>query len=66
MSERNLTSDDDYEIGDLVVVMAEPGPFRVVGLEPGSVLLIESPTGSRRRVLNVAVRRVSSEPPVNR
>ncbi|MBM4265800.1 MAG: hypothetical protein FJ144_04170 [Deltaproteobacteria bacterium] len=58
-------SDEDIRLGDLVVLMAEPGPFTVVEIDPPAVV-IESPLGARRKVLDIAVRRVSAEPPVNR
>lgn len=56
---------DDIGIGDLVVIMAEPGPFTVVEVE-GPYVTIESRQGVRRKVRDVAVRRVSGEPPVAR
>lgn len=52
-------------IGDLVVIMAEPGPFTIVEVDPPYVT-IEAATGVRRKVHQGAVRTVSSEPPVNR
>ena len=58
-------SDEDIRLGDLVVLMAEPGPFTVVEIDPPTVV-IQSPLGARRRVRDVAVRRVTAEPPVNR
>ena len=57
--------DDEIRLGDLVVLMAEPGPFTVVEIDPPTVV-IQSPLGARRRVRDVAVRRVTAEPPVNR
>jgi hypothetical protein len=54
-------ADDDI----LVVIMAEPGPFTVVEVEPPYVT-IKSPAGVRRKVRDVAVRRVTGEPPVPR
>lgn len=57
--------DDDLVIGDLVVIMAEPGPFTVVDIE-GPYVTIQSATGTRRKVRDVAVRKVSGEPPVAR
>lgn len=56
--------EDELRLGDLVVLMAEPGPFTVVELDP-PVVTIESAFGQRRRVKEVALRRVTSEPPVN-
>lgn len=58
-------ADDDIQVGDLVVIMAEPGPFTVVDVEPPYVT-IQSPAGVRRKVRDVAVRRVTGEPPVPR
>ena len=58
-------TDDSIGIGDLVVIMAEPGPFTVVEVE-GPYVTIESRTGTRRKVRDVAVRKVSGEPPVAR
>jgi hypothetical protein len=58
-------SDDDLQLGDLVVIMAEPGPFRVAEIDPPYVV-IESNQGVRRRVRDVAVRKVSADPPVAR
>ncbi len=57
--------EDDLRLGDLVVLMAEPGPFTVVEIDP-PVVTILSPFGQRRVVREVAVRRVTNEPPVNR
>ena len=57
--------DDDIQLGDLVVIMAEPGPFRVIEIDPPYVV-IESNNGVRRRLRDVAVRKVSAEPPVAR
>jgi hypothetical protein len=57
--------DEDLQIGDLVVIMAEPGPFTIVEVE-GPIVTIQSPNGVRRKVRDVALRRVSSEPPVAR
>lgn len=56
--------DDDLRLGDRVVLMLEPGPFTVVELDP-PVVTIESRYGQRRRVKEVALRRVTDEPPVN-
>jgi len=60
---RNL-DDDDIQVGDLVVIMAEPGPFTVVEVE-GPFVTIQS-GGARRKVRDVAVRKVSGEPPIAR
>jgi hypothetical protein len=57
--------DEDLHLGDLVVIMAEPGPFTIVEIEP-PLVVIEARTGVRRKVHMGAVRRVSAEPPVNR
>lgn len=57
--------DDEIHVGDLVVLMLEPGPFRVVEVD-GRDLVIEAATGVRRRVRDIAVRKVTGEPPVNR
>ena len=57
--------DDELRVGDLVVIMAEPGPFTIVEVDSPYVV-IQSAAGARRRVRDVAVRRVSSEPPVAR
>jgi hypothetical protein len=56
--------DDDLRLGDLVVLMMEPGPFTVVEIDP-PIVTIESRFGQRRRVHEVALRRVTGEPPVN-
>lgn len=60
----SAANDDDLRLGDLVVLMAEPGPFRVVEINP-PLVTIEASNGARRRVRDVALRRVSSDPPVN-
>ena len=57
--------DDDIQIGDLVVIMSEPGPFTVVEIDRQYVT-IEAATGTRRKVRDVAVRKVTGEPPVSR
>ena len=57
--------DDDLRLGDLVVLMAEPGPFTVVEIDP-PVVTIQSAFGQRKRVRDVVLRRVTAEPPVNR
>src|SRR5581483_11258169 len=36
--------DEDLQIGDLVVIMAEPGPFTIVSVD-GKFVEIQSPTG---------------------
>jgi|307.fasta_scaffold3063429_1 hypothetical protein len=56
---------DELHIGDLVVLMAEPGPFTVVEIDP-PVVVIESSLGVRRRVREVALRKVTAEPPTPR
>ena len=56
--------DEDLRLGDLVIVMAEPGPFTVVEID-SPLVTIESRWGQRRRVREVAVRRIDTEPPVN-
>jgi len=58
-------ADDDVQVGDLVVIMAEPGPFTVVDVE-GPYVTIASANGVQRKVRDVAVRKVSAEPPVAR
>ena len=60
----NTRLDEDLRLGDLVVLMAEPGPFTVVELDP-PIVTIQSPFGQRRQVNEVAVRRVTSDPPIN-
>ena len=60
-----IEMDDELRIGDLVVIMAEPGPFTIVEIEPPCVV-IESRHGVRRRVRDVAVRKVTDEAPINR
>ena len=57
--------EEDLRLGDLVVIMAEPGPFLVVELDTPWVV-IQSNQGVRRKVSQTAVRRVSGEPPVAR
>lgn len=56
--------EDELRLGDLVVLMAEPGPFTVVELDP-PIVTIESRFGQRRRVNEVTLRRIDDEPPVN-
>ena len=58
-------NDDELNIGDLVVLMLEPGPFTIVEIDPPCVV-IESAVGARRRVRDIAVRKVTAEPPVPR
>lgn len=58
-------ADDDVQVGDLVVIMAEPGPFTVVEVE-GPYVTIRSGAGTERKVRDIAVRKVSGEPPVAR
>lgn len=60
----NVRLDEDLRLGDLVVLMAEPGPFTVVELDP-PIVTIQSPFGQRRQVNEVALRRVTSDPPIN-
>lgn len=57
-------ADDDVQVGDLVVIMAEPGPFTVVAVE-GPYVTIRS-GGTERKVRDIAVRKVTGEPPVAR
>jgi hypothetical protein len=56
--------DEDFQVGDLVVLMAEPGPFTVVEVE-GPLVTVQS-GATRRKVRNVALRKVSGEPPLAR
>ncbi len=58
---------EDEEIlpGDLVVLMLEPGPFRVLSIQTPNVV-IEADDGSQRIVREVAVRKIDSAPPVQR
>ena len=58
---------EDEEIlpGDLVVLMLEPGPFRVLSIQTPNVV-IEADDGSQRIVREVAVRKIDSTPPVQR
>lgn len=58
---------EDEEIlpGDLVVLMLEPGPFRVLSMKTPNVV-IEADDGSQRTVREVAIRKVDSAPPVQR
>ena len=62
--ESRSLNDEDFRVGDLVVLMAEPGPFTVVEVE-GPYVTVQS-GGARRKVRNVALRKVSGEPPVAR
>ncbi|MEW6270334.1 MAG: hypothetical protein AB1689_13675 [Thermodesulfobacteriota bacterium] len=61
----NGAGDEDLQVGDLVVIMAEPGPFTVVDVD-GRYVTIASANGVQRKVRDIAVRRVSAEPPVAR
>ena len=58
---------EDEEIlpGDLVVLMLEPGPFRVLSIQTPNAV-IEANDGSQRTVREVAIRKVDSAPPVQR
>jgi hypothetical protein len=56
---------DDVLVGDLVVIMTEPGPFRVVAVQ-GADVVIEGPNGATRKVREIAVRKIDREPPVQR
>jgi len=57
--------EDELRVGDLVVIMAEPGPFTVVEIDL-PYLVIQGPSGVRRRVRDIAVRKVTGDPPVAR
>jgi hypothetical protein len=59
------TDDDELRLGDLVVIMVEPGPFLIVEIDTPWVV-IQSQQGVRRKVSQTAVRKVSAEPPVAR
>jgi hypothetical protein len=48
-------NDDDLRLGDLVVIMAEPGPFLIVEIDTPWVV-IQSNQGVRRKVSETAVR----------
>lgn len=67
MAETNgaTRSEDDLRLGDLVVIMAEPGPFLIVEIDTPWVV-IQSNQGVRRKVSETAVRKVTSDPPVAR
>ena len=69
MSEQspNTPRPEDEEIrpGDLVVLMLEPGPFRVLSIDTPHAVL-ESHDGTMRTVLEVAIRKVDNKPPVPR
>ena len=56
--------DEELSLGDLVVLMAEPGPCTVVEID-SPLVTIDSRYGHRRRVRDVALRRVTNDPPVN-
>ena len=60
-----IGDDDGLMVGDLVVSMAEPGPFTIVEIRRPNVV-IESETGVRRVTRASAVRKVDAEPPVAR
>jgi hypothetical protein len=64
-SEASRATDEDLRLGDLVVIMSEPGPFLIVEIDPPWVT-IQSQQGVRRKVSETAVRKVSDEPPVAR
>jgi hypothetical protein len=51
--------------GDLVVLMLEPGPFRVLSMKTPNAV-IEADDGSQRTVREVAIRKIDSAPPVQR
>jgi hypothetical protein len=57
--------DDELRLGDLVVIMAEPGPFLIVEIDTPWVV-IQSNQGVRRKVSQTAVRKVTADPPVAR
>lgn len=59
------TSDAEVMVGDLVVIMAEPGPFTVIEVKPPYVV-IQGAAGASRTVHTSAVRLVSEDPPVAR
>lgn len=58
---------EDEEIlpGDLVVLMLEPGPFRVLSIQTPNAI-IEANDGSQRTVREVAIRKIDNEPPKQR
>jgi hypothetical protein len=58
-------NDDELRLGDLVVIMAEPGPFLIVEIDTPWVV-IQSNQGVRRKVSQTAVRKVTADPPVAR
>jgi len=64
-SEASRATDEELRLGDLVVIMSEPGPFLIVEIDPPWVT-IQSQQGVRRKVSETAVRKVSGEPPVAR
>ena len=64
-SEASRATDEELRLGDLVVIMSEPGPFLIVEIDPPWVT-IQSKQGVRRKVSETAVRKVSDEPPVAR
>jgi hypothetical protein len=59
------SNDQELRLGDLVVIMAEPGPFLIVEIDTPWVV-IQSNQGVRRKVSETAVRKVTSDPPVAR
>lgn len=60
-----IGDDDGLMVGDLVVCMAEPGPFTIVEIKRPNVV-IESGAGVRRVIRAASVRKVDSAPPVAR
>lgn len=64
MAETNV-SKEEIAPGDLVVLMLEPGPFRVLSL-PGANAVLEGPDGATRTVRQIAIRKIDTEPPVQR
>lgn len=60
-----IGDDDGLMVGDLVVGMAEPGPFTIVEIRRPNVV-IESEAGVRRTLRASAVRKVEAAPPVAR
>jgi len=64
-TEATRSADDELRLGDLVVIMSEPGPFLIVEIDPPWVT-IQSQQGVRRKVSETAIRKVSAEPPVAR
>lgn len=64
MADSNVASEEIVP-GDLVVLMLEPGPFRVLSM-PGPNAVIEGPDGATRTVRQIAIRKIDTEPPVQR